>query len=302
MSKQQSERYKQRASEYVAAHEALPQQETKLPSGRNFVRIQSRMEPALQTALRSNPESVRKFFESFPFISPDNQRASIRFINTVKDKAVRMSLREYVRFALRFGVRYILESEVPFFRNEPVGLSGTKFWGKFENGLLLPGSECFGVPTDLADFQHEGLKLPEGVESILKSGKARWFVIDDHAGDSHLSDIENVAYNADSIAFVIHYNRYQPFLFCLIGENVSDNDWKKAARIKTRFQREQCQLGTRGRAPNLEEKRKQYAALQTGQPMKNVAIDLVGNAATEKQVSSKERALRRSKAELKRRP
>jgi hypothetical protein len=29
---------------------------------------------------------------------------------------------------------------------------------------------------------------------------------------------------------------------------------------------------------------------------------LVGNAATEKQVSSKERALRRSKAELKRRP
>jgi hypothetical protein len=292
----------------MEAHQVLPQQQVEMPSGKHFVRLRYRNTSMLLAALEKNPKSVRTFFTLFPFIVPDDQQRISSFIDKVKDASIRRSLREYVQFALRFHVRFILESKAPFFRIESVRLAGVKFRGRVENGLLVPITES--LPADIADFQDTNLKIPAGSESLFESGKAKLFVIDDPSGDSLLADIEDVSYDDEAIVFVLHHcgPERQPFLFCLVGESVSYDDWKKAARAKTDFQQEQYDTGTRGRIPDLEKRSKQYEAVQSQESLKNIAADFaihnppkVGDGAKLKHVDSAGRELRRRKAELKKR-
>jgi hypothetical protein len=299
VSKQRTNNYKKRASEHLEANRVPQQQQARLPSGKNFARLWYRIEPTLQTALRAETESVRTFFKRFPFVSSDNPHQVDLFIKGVKDKSVQRALHEYVRFARRFAVRVTLESKPPFFlfQVESARLSGAKFWGKILHGGLVP---WLVSESEFADFHHPDLALPRNSEPLFESGRAKWFQIDDPKGDSLLAEIEEVAYDPDAIVFLFHDSR-QPFLFCLVGENVNDTDWKKASQIRTRFQQQMYQTGTRGRTPNMEKRSKQYKAVQSKEPMKNIAIDLTGDSATDKQVSSEERALRRRKSELKKR-
>jgi hypothetical protein len=306
VSKQRTDNYKKRASKHLAANQVLPQHEAKLPLSKHFVRLRHRIGAVLQAALDNDPESVRKFFKLFPFISPDDQQRISLFIKKVNDASIRRSLREYVQFALRFHVRFILESKAPFFRVESVRLAGVKFRGTVENGLLLPITES--LPADIADFQDTNLKIPAGSESLFESGKAKLFVIDDPSGDSLLADIEDVSYHDEAIVFVLHHcgPERQPFLFCLVGESVSYDDWKKAAQVKTRFQQEQYGTGTRGRLPDLEKRSKEYGAVQSQESLKSIAADFAiqnppkaGDGAKLKHVDSARRELSRRKSELK---
>lgn len=294
--------YQQRAADYIKEHESPSEQQPMLPTSKQYRALHHRMLSALQSCLAAHSDEIRTFFTRVRSISPDNQNAVARSVRRAEPKALRLTLKECAQFALRFHVSITLDQEPPYFRIESVRLPGTKFWGKFDNGQLVPMSWA-GEEAELVHFRHDAVKLPAGSEAIFKVRDARYFVIDDAKGNSHLSDIEHVAYDPDSITFIAHYSGHHPFLFCLIGENVSDDDWKRAAPIKACFQREQYGTGTKGRTPNLDKREKEYEATRREEPTENIAIDLAvadGAGVSEKAIATKRRAVSRRKAELKR--
>jgi hypothetical protein len=306
-------KYQTRAAEYTEAHHVPLPQQAKLPSSKNFDRLQFRIKASLQSALEKNEQAVRAFFKFFPYISSETQVRAKCFIDSLPDKGVRSSLQEYVKFALRFAVRFSLKPKSSVFVIESARLSGVRFEGQIVGDALKPTIATDSESSEFADFYNPHVQLPggqrpDGDESLFHSGKAKWFVIHDRMGKSLLADIEEVAYDPDAIVFVAHYSQFrQAFLFCLVGENVADAEWRQAARIKTRFQQEHYSTGSRGRTPSLEKRKREYEALQSREPMKNIAAEIAedtaaerGETATEKLVYSEARQLRRRRSELKR--
>jgi hypothetical protein len=308
VSKRKKQEYQKRAAKYVRSIESRPRIDAKLPSGKNFVRLQSRVEKSLEAALRLNEGKVREFFKRFPYVSTAARRKINSFIDRIPNPSVRKSLREYADFALRFNVCFTLEPRSTVFGVEPVNLPSSGLWGKISNRTLVPGSDSGTEVLEFGSFADNAHQPPAKSASLFTSGKAKWFVIDDPRGQSLLADIEAIAYSPDAIVFVTHYPHiHQPFLFCLIGEDVSDDDWKKAAPVKTQFQQEQYGTGIRGRKPNVEQQRLEYKALDSSEPKKNIAASIAerraakkGQPATAKQVDSAARQLRRRASELKR--
>lgn len=309
VSKPAAERYKRRIGAFLRKKQKLQMPEPTPPSGKNFLQRKFRVLTLLQAALQSHEKEVRGFLNAFPYPSLGTQKKSKSYINRLRDRELQSALREYVFFALRFGVRCTLAPTDTVFGVESTRIAGTKFWAKIVKGQLVPriGMDL-GLP-ELVNFADEEVGGPAGAESLFESGKLKWFVINDPMQESLLARIEEIAYDPDAIVFIAHCSRrHQTFLFCLVGENVNDHDWKKgAARLKTRFQQEQYNTATRGRTPDLKQRGTEYEALQKPEPLKSIAVDLVNRAAaspdsaTLKQVDSKSRALRRRKSELKKR-
>jgi hypothetical protein len=257
----------------------------------------------LQSALQTDSKAVNEFFGRYPKPSATNLSEVSSFIrNATHNQAVRRALRIYLDFAKRFSVYMRFEKQPPYFHIESDRLPGVKFYGIVMGGHIVPWTVAnpeADVDPEFADFQNQDGAVPKGSGPLLSSGQMKWLKIVDQHGKSHLAEIIRIAYDPDAITFILYESR-QPFLFSLIGENVTNKEWKEAAKIRTKFQQEHWLTATRGRQPNLQRHAMQYGALAKPGPMKNKAIDLAGVNSTQKQIDSMARALRRRKAPAKR--
>ena len=282
------------------------------PSGKHYVRERERTNILLERAFESTPARVLEFFKRFSHVRPhDLERISSFIRDTRRDEEMQNAkapipkakvfasdaLASYVEFVLRFGVRFKFHSTATHFREENLALIARKFHGRILKGQLVPVmTSDHDEEAEFHNFISDALELPERLENEFNTVPVRWFRIDDPRGNSLLSQIEEVSYSVDQITF-IHHNSARNVLYCIIGENTSDDTWKAAGKIRAKFQQETYGTATRGRKPNTIKRAEQYEALRSTESMDTIAAGL-SNKGTEPDVNAIERDLRRRKGEL----
>lgn len=302
------ERLKARISEQIQRMGARGQpteEPRREPATKQYLAQRHIVEQELESALRECPKIIRKFFARFWRVDSLKASRRTRFLLKIADEhePAFLALDRYITFALRFNVRLRLHRNPPHFRVVTSPLSGTRFHGCTLESLednLAPWTAS-DIEGEFVEYEHPDLPLPEGVEEMIACSKSAWLQIDDADTNSLLAQIEDVVYDPERVSFVFH-NANSPFLFCLIGENVGDEAWREAGKIKNRFQQQMFGTGKRGKRPNLNKRAAEYNALGTPSQAKSKAVDLLNGKGTERELESKLRELRRRKSELKSRP
>jgi len=99
-------------------------------------------------------------------------------------------------------------------------------------------------------FESESIDTGPELESLIKSGISKYFLIEDHDGRSALNEIEAVGYYSDGVTVIVHQAE-QPYILCLIGENAKTQDWRNMARAVHALQRTHYEREKAGRPADL---------------------------------------------------
>lgn len=255
-----------------------------------------RLTRALEKAYKQNPKAVRLFFCQFSHPTPFQLPRIQEFIDGQKSKNLQRALKKYISYVARFSVVMILEKKKLHFRPIILPQGGSKFHVKLVSGHFEPVRPVSEESAFSDFFESESVVVSDQLRKLIESGSAKFFRIDDACGSSVLSELESVAYYPEGITFVLH-KAEQPYLFCLVGEKVSDHTWRRASKAVKAFQREYFERGKAGRPPNLKELKKGFALDRSPGPLKEKAASL-GPGETEKDLRRKQVQLSRIRKRL----
>lgn len=222
-----------------------------LGKDKEFVIQEASLKTRLEHFLFERPARVRRFFQKFRAPVGPGSRETRRFVRRTRIKNLRKLLDEYLNFAARFGVVFLLESKGNCFRLKYLVPWGTKFHVKLVDEQFRPAERRVDFNECCEDyFEDDRLNVPVEVKRIIASGKGKFVLIEDTQCSSALSRLEYFANNPEGLTFVLH-SAEQPYLLCLIGEKVSDMDWKMASAARSALLRKYFNRGKAGRPPNI---------------------------------------------------
>ncbi len=268
---------------------------------KKFVWETARLKWHLTLAFERNPQAVRSFFN--PTFVPAGYSATEieKRIKQTHDKETQSILRSYIHYVLRFGVAMRLHKAAPYFRT--VGLTGdpaTKFHVKVVGSHFEPADGWWDDgQTEVAEFfGSDFVEVGSSMQRLMEAGKANFLQIEDRNRDSLLNQLMGFAYSPDILTFVV-LAAEQPYVFCLIGENVSvEKTWHEAGKVVSEFQKRLHGRTRAGRPTDLRKLRKKLAVLLRGKERpKQMAVSLaVGE--TEKDVYSMMSTMSQIKSKL----
>lgn len=222
-----------------------------LRKDKEFVIQEARLRTRLESFLAERPADVRRFFQKFQFpVGPRGLEAR-RYLRRTRIKNLKEALDDYLNFVVRFGVVFRLEGKRSSLRLEYLVPWGTKFHVKLVEEQFMPAERRVASNESYEDyFEDDRLTVPVEVQRLIASGKGKFVLIEDPQCSSALSGLEYFANNPEGLTFVVH-NAEQPYLLCLIGEKVSDKDWKRASAPRTALLRKYFNRGKAGRPPKI---------------------------------------------------
>jgi len=250
-----------------------------------FVLTKDRLLLKLEKHYQQAPEMVTDFFRQFSWPGAPKLKRLTAFFRDMPDGPLKKILSEYVQFAGRFRVHFILRKRSreqhkspPHFRVVEDLPNPATFHVRVVNGQLVPIGPVpdDDMPIDVS-FERKLKKLPEPLNSAIQQGLAKAVRIDDEEGSSCLTPLEQVAYFPEGVTFVLH-EAEQPYLLCLVGERVSVEQWRKLSTAVTAILREKFGRGKAGRPKDLQKYRQAKKLLKQPGPLKEKAIKLAGLA------------------------
>jgi hypothetical protein len=221
-----------------------------------------------------------RFFREFSELSVRLRSEELERFLEESPAGARRILQDYIAYARRFRVWFIRRQGS--FRIMVTGPWQTKFRAQLVDGLFReidpepPGVEVF----ENERYVDDDLPVPtEQLEQLLASGKAKFVQLDDTRGKSALHQIEDIAYDPDSITFILHKSS-RDYLFCLVGENVPvDSLWRDAGKAVNSLQLKLYGRKKAGR-PRVLGKWKKATELrerQDGRNLKEKSFELIPN-------------------------
>ena len=222
-----------------------------LKDDKEFVIQTAVLKNALERALQRYPKLVMAFFRDFSDPAGVHRYKAPEFLKTLKNKKVKLLLGEYLKYAMRFGV--VLRLRRRGFEEEYLIPWGTKFHVRikkehFEPVDGYPGDE--DTPFEYF-FESDSVKTWPALSKQMSLGRAKFVLIEDSEQTSILTRLEAFAYHPDGLTFVFH-NAEQPYLFCLVGEKVTNAIWRDASTSVSSFLSRNFNRGKAGRPRDLE--------------------------------------------------
>ena len=238
----------------------------------------TRIKTDLKEVLNNYPGLFDKFFRQFSELSVRLGSKDLdRFLNEIPGRA-REILLDYIAYARRF--RVWLTWQKGSFKTRLTGPWQTKFRAQLADGFLReirpeePGVMVF----ENERFVDDDLNTPtDELEKLRLSGQVKYFQLEDGNGKSAFHQIEDIAYDPESITFILHKGS-RDYLYCLVGENVPiDSLWRDAGTAVNSLQ---LQLYGRKKAgrPRKLGKWKKAAKLREepeGKSLKEKAFELL---------------------------
>jgi hypothetical protein len=168
---------------------------------------------------------------------------------------------------------------------------GKKFHVKLAKDNFLPARPYQGTdePYDYF-YESDGLDVSAALRDQIESGIAKFVRIEDKTSDSVLSKLERFAYFPEGITFVLHAAE-QPYLLCLIGEQVTDETWRKAHKVVSALLREHFDRGKAGRPPKIGKMKKGIMLRNLPGPLKEKAFALIPKAGMRSNRSGRRRRI-----------
>jgi hypothetical protein len=228
---------------------ALRKQE--LNEDKQFLIETERLRAGLTSAVTKHRMVLPLFFKKFSYPVGPRLPTAKQFVSGRRNKALKKLLNDYLSYVARFGVRFQLRAKRPRFLLEYLIPWGAKFHVRLVRDHFEPVEGYPGGDVPYEDyFEADRMEVPTGLEQLVKSRKAKFVLIEDGSCSSILSKLEYFASFTEGLTFVVH-NAERPYCLCLIGENVSDKDWKRASRAHSALLREYFDRGKGGRPPNI---------------------------------------------------
>jgi hypothetical protein len=230
---------------------ATDQKWRKLNNDKPFLLETEKLTKSLEDTLVQHPSYLKAFFRNFGY--PLGRLKAVRhFLSKAPDEKTRRTFEAYVRYVARFGVLLKRRNTVPHFHPYPLVPWGSTFHVRIKKAQLLPV-----VPHPGGDepyvyfFESDPKSAPPYLRKPIKSGEVKFVEIDDEDSSSVLTRLESFAYYSEGITFMVH-NAEQPYLFCLIGEKVTNDIWRNANTAVTAFQRALVGKGKAGRKADVK--------------------------------------------------
>lgn len=223
-----------RLEEINALQAATDRRWSKLNESKAFLIETHKLTNGLEKALAQNPKYVKRFFRRFGY--PTGRFKAInKFLSSISDKQTRDAIAAYPRYVARFGVLMKLWQKAPHFRPYPLSSCGSVFSVRLKNGEFLPAGHYPGGDDPYIYFyESDPANAPEFFQSLIESGAAKFVEIDDQDKSSLFTRLELFAYSSETITFLIH-RAEQPYLFCLIGGDVTNSTWRGANKAISAF-------------------------------------------------------------------
>jgi hypothetical protein len=219
-----------------------------------------RLKHQLKISFRDNPDQVRKFFRPKFFVDAMRFPAANQKINGVRDEELKVRLKRYAEYALRYGVIFGLSEKEPHFRVQGAGFSGNRFHVVIRNGQLEPFG---GLPAPdeeilLSDtFESDEVSMPSKLKPLIEAGSAKYVLVDDNDDYSPFRQLMDFAYSPDKITMIEYRSTLRHQLY-LIGEHVALNpSFDQFRAVSAQFQRNTAghtQQGSPGDLRRLYEK------------------------------------------------
>jgi hypothetical protein len=187
------------------------------------------------------------FFDRFTYLEHALGGLGDKLVAGTSNVVAREILANYVRYVDRFRVElnpcshskrdspdFDLFASLKSYSHAP---RGWRFEARITKGRIEP-LETIPEPV----FEEMFRCLAEGplteAEYLAKKTGAKVIVLQDDESASLLTQIERVAYDPDTLTFVVHRNRGQSYLLCMIGEgSPTDKRWRDAAPVVTAFRK-----------------------------------------------------------------
>jgi hypothetical protein len=243
-----------------------------------FLDETQRIEGELNRLLNDFPGVFAKFFREFGELSVRLQNPDLEQFLTQSPARAREILQSYIAYTRRFRVWFLRRNGK--FKIYPAGPWQTKFRAQLVDGFFSElNPEAPGVEVvESARYADYDLPVPTAeLQQLLSSGKAKLLQLDDKRGKSAIHEIEDIAYDPDSITFILHKSD-RPYLFCLVGENVGvDSLWRKAGKAVNSLQIQLYNRRKVGRPRELNKWKKaaQLRERPDSKPLKEKAFELL---------------------------
>jgi hypothetical protein len=274
-----SEGNQQQANYFDRMEKARSARLAYLDGDKLFFEETRRIQNDLKEVLNNYPGTFERFFQSFSELSVRLESVDLdQFLEKMPQRA-REILLDYIAYARRFRVWFTWQKGA--FRIWASGPWQQKFRAKVADGFLREiDPEAPGVEViENQRYVDDDLTVPTPeLEKLLGSGRAKFFQLEDQSGKSILHQIEEIAYEPESITFIRHKSS-RDYLFCLVGENVPiDSLWREAGKVANSLQSQLYGRKRVGRPPKLEKWKKAIGIRerQNGAPLKESAGQLLG--------------------------
>lgn len=244
-----------------------------LNNSKPFLLETEKLTRSLEDRLAREPKYVRHFFHLFGL--PAGRREKINtFLSNAPNLQTKAILRAYVKYVARFGVIFKLNRKSPQFKPQPLTPWGKTFRVRIKNGEFVPPTSAGrrrGPYTYL--FESNPKAVPSYFNHLIKAGTGKFVRIDDEDDSSLFARLEIFAYAPECLTFMVHRGE-RPFLFCLIGENVTNETWRVAGSAVSAFQKQVAGRSKAGRPADLRRLKKAYRLLRNKGSKKSVAVDV----------------------------
>jgi hypothetical protein len=252
---------------------------------------------ALLIARGHNPQTVAEFFGRFGYPSPRTAAKAREYLKEVGGSALRRTLLNYLEYASRFGVYMKYWPRHHKFRLISIPPRGSKFRVRLVNDHFESITAPLPEEAYMDYFEDEGLTVGQDLQAQIDRGAAKYIEIEDEALSSVFSELEEFGYSPEAITFVLH-KAERPYLLCLIGEKVTQPEFRNAGTVVSALNRKHYGRGKGGRPRDRVRETKAEHKLQQPGSVSEKAGDL-SKGPNAKDHYSAERYLREVK---KRRP
>ena len=280
----------QLSPEFLRIRAAISTRWRRLGKSEEFVWETMRLKWKFQLLYQGNPDLVRQFFSPTPLrkvatfsVSLIDLRQLERRIGSVEKGEDRSLLWRYVNYAVRYGVLLQLFPKQPYFRvREGQGAIDDRFRVVIRNGDLVPSGPTPEDDAAFADgFESNVSAATTRLEQLVKSGDAKYVLIDDEDPFSLFRQMFYFAYSPDQVT-VFRYNSVPRHSLFLIGQNVSlTKVWQNLRKVIAADQRSSAKRDQRGAPTELRKLcGKLHALIESTDSQSNIAARFVTDKVT----------------------
>jgi hypothetical protein len=237
----------------------LKQLSTLLDNDPLFTEITIKLTGILDGLYEKEPEAIKGFFKQFGIPTLKRLPAINKYLESVSED-VRDALLAYAKYVDRFQHHLRFSTRKPHFQPNPLAPEGFHFKLRFarrklpsvphistsKKGKTNPSQPADISVSEIERFESKLENIPNELRPFVEAKVIKFVEIDDDCGSSVLSVVERIAYHPNGITVVIH-NALHPYLFCLVGEMMTDAQWKKAYAAVSAILRQQYSRSKPGR-------------------------------------------------------
>ena len=211
-----------------------------LDRDQQFLIATHKVKASLADLYKREPDAVKFFFWAWGFGIPSFGRLADvhRFIQHLPKKLrkyARRAFMGYAKYVDRFRVyfKFRVKDSKPTFKPVLLATEGFRFSGRLCDQPPLIGRKRMSsarkmewIEWDSAPSEDSHSDLPDEVNNLIESKAIKFIELRDELKKSTLTRLETDGYHLNGVTLVVHQTLH-PRLWCLVGEDITDPQWRK---------------------------------------------------------------------------